>query len=185
MVTSNDFYNGMVIRRDGKLYMVVDFLHVKPGKGGAFVRSKLKEVTTGRVLDITWRAGEKADDVRLERRKAQFLYANDLLHFMMLDSYEQVDIPRGLIDEAQEVFLKDGLEVEMLLEGTEPVIVELPNFVELAIVETDPGMKGDTVAGGSKPAKLESGAVVQVPLFVKQGEVIKVDTRNGQYVSRV
>jgi len=185
MVTSNDFYNGMVIRRDGKLYMVVDFLHVKPGKGGAFVRSKLKEVTTGRVLDVTWRAGEKVDDVRLERRKAQFLYANDLLHFMMLDSYEQIEIQRETLGEDQAGFLKEGLEVEMLLDGTDPITVELPNFVELEIVQTDPGIKGDTVSGGSKPATLESGAVVQVPLFVKQGETIKVDTRTGAYVSRV
>jgi len=184
MATSNDFYNGMVIRRDGKLYMVVDFLHVKPGKGGAFVRSKLKEVTTGRVLDITWRAGEKVDDVRLERRKAQFLYADDLLHFMMLDSYEQIEIERETLGEGQASFLKEGLEVEMLLDGTDPITVELPNFVELEIVQTDPGIKGDTVSGGSKPAKLESGAVVQVPLFVKQGETIKVDTRTGAYVSR-
>ncbi len=185
MATSNDFYNGMVLRRDGKLYMVVEFLHVKPGKGGAFVRSKLKEVTTGKVLDVTWRAGEKVDDVRLERQKAQFLYSDDLYHFMILGTYEQVSLTRETIGDAQADFLKEGLEVEMLLEGTTPIIVEMPNFVELEVVQTDPGIKGDTVSGGSKPATLETGAVVQVPLFIKQGEVIKVDTRTAQYVSRV
>ncbi len=185
MATSNDFYNGMVLRRDGKLYMIVEFLHVKPGKGGAFVRSKLKEITTGKVLDITWRAGEKVDDVRLERQKAQFLYSDEFFHFMMLDTYEQVALPTETIGESQAGFLKEGLEVEMLLEGTTPIIVEMPNFVELEIVQTDPGVKGDTVSGGSKPATLETGAVVQVPLFIKEGERIKVDTRTAQYVSRV
>ncbi|MFH1503018.1 MAG: elongation factor P [Candidatus Eisenbacteria bacterium] len=185
MATSNDFYNGMVLRRDGKLYMIVEFLHVKPGKGAAFVRSKLKEVLSGRVLEVTWRAGEKVDSVRLERQKAQFLYADDFYHFMMMESYEQVAIPKELIGEEGAGFLKDGLEVEILLDGAEPITVELPNFVELEIVQTDPGVKGDTVSGGSKPATLATGAVVQVPLFIKEGETIKVDTRTGQYVSRV
>lgn len=185
MATSNDFYNGMVLRRDGKLYMVTEFLHVKPGKGGAFVRSKLKEITTGRVLDVTWRAGEKVDDVRLEREKAQFLYADDFLHFMKLTDYEQLALSGEALGEDKVRFLKEGLEVEMLLEGSTPVVVELPNFVELRIVKTDPGVKGDTVSGGSKPATLETGAVVQVPLFIQEDEVVKIDTRTGQYVSRV
>lgn len=185
MASSNDFYNGMVIRRDGKLYAIVEFLHVKPGKGGAFVRSKLKDVKTGRVLDVTWRAGEKVDDVRLERQKAQFLYADDFYHFMKLDNYEQIALPRDAIGADRAQFLKDGLEVEMLFDGREPVIVELPNFVELAVTQTDPGVKGDTATGGSKPATLETGAVVQVPLFIKEGETLKIDTRTGAYVSRV
>ena len=185
MATSNDFYNGMVLRRDGRLYMIVEFLHVKPGKGGAFVRSKLKEITTGRVQDVTWRAGEKVEDVRLEREKTQFLYADDFLHFMKLSNYEQLALSREALGDDKVRFLKDGLEVEMLFDGSEPVVVELPNFVELSIVRTDPGVKGDTVSGGSKPATLETGAVVQVPLFIKEGEVVKIDTRTGQYVSRV
>jgi elongation factor P len=175
----------MVLRRDGKLYMIVEFLHVKPGKGGAFVRSKLKEITTGRVLDVTWRAGEKVDDVRLEREKAQFLYADDFLHFMKLTDYEQLALSRETLGEDKVRFLKEGLEVEMLFDGRDPVVVELPNFVELQIVRTDPGVKGDTVSGGSKPATLETGAVVQVPLFIREDEVVKIDTRTGEYVSRV
>jgi elongation factor P len=185
LATSNDFYNGMVLRREGKLFMIVEFLHVKPGKGGAFVRSKLKEITTGRVLDVTWRAGEKVDAVRLEREKAQFLYADDFLHFMKLTDYEQLALSREALGEDKVRFLKEGLEVEMLLDEGTPVVVELPNFVELRIVTTDPGVKGDTVSGGTKPATLESGAVVQVPLFIQEGEVVKIDTRTGQYVSRV
>jgi elongation factor P len=185
MATSNDFYNGMVLRRDGKLYTIVEFLHVKPGKGGAFVRSKLKEVRSGRVLEVTWRAGEKVDDVRLERQKAQFLYADDAYHFMKLDNFEQLALERDLIGADKAALLKDGLEVEMLLDGTEPVIVELPNFVELKVATTDPGVKGDTVSGGSKPATLETGATVQVPLFIEEGDTVRIDTRSCQYVSRV
>lgn len=185
MATSNDFYNGMVVRKDGKLYTITEFLHVKPGKGGAFVRSKLKEVKTGRVLDITWRAGEKVDSVRLERRKAQFLYRDDQLHFMKLDDYEQLSLTEEAMGASKAQFLKDGLEVEMLFDGDEPVTVELPNFVELVVSRTDPGVKGDTVSGGSKPATLETGATVQVPLFVEEGETLKIDTRTGAYVSRV
>jgi elongation factor P len=185
MATSNDFYNGMVVRKDGKLYSIVEFLHVKPGKGGAFVRSKLRDVKSGRVLDVTWRAGEKIDDVRLERRKTQFLYKDDLFHFMKLDNYEQLSLSAEAIGEEKAQFLKDGLEVEMLFDGDAPVIIELPNFVELTVVSTDPGVKGDTVSGGSKPATLETGAVVQVPLFIDEGEVLRIDTRTGAYVSRV
>lgn len=185
MATSNDFYNGMVLRKDGKLFAIVEFLHVKPGKGSAFVRSKLKDVKTGRVLDVTWRAGEKVEDVRLERRKAQFLYRDDQLHFMKLDDYEQLALSEDAIGADKAQFLKDGLEVEMLFDGDEPVIVELPNFVELVVSRTDPGVKGDTVSGGSKPATLETGATVQVPLFIEEGETLKIDTRTGAYVARV
>jgi elongation factor P len=185
LATSNDFYNGMVLRRDGKLFMIVEFLHVKPGKGGAFVRSKLREITTGKVLDVTWRAGEKVDDVRIEREKAQFLYADEFLHFMKLSDYEQLSLSKESVGGDKVQFLKEGLEVEMLFDGRDPVVVELPNFVDLRIARTDPGVKGDTVSGGSKPATLETGAVVQVPLFLLEGEVVRIDTRNGQYVSRV
>jgi elongation factor P len=185
MATSNDFYNGMVLRKDGRLFMIVEFLHVKPGKGGAFVRSKLKDVKTGRVLEVTWRGGEKVDDVRLERLKAQFLYRDDFYHFMKLDNYEQIALPVEVVGKDKAQFLKDGFEVEMLFDGNEPVSVEIPNFVELQVTRTDPGVKGDTVSGGSKPATLETGAIVQVPLFVQQGQLIRIDTRTGQYVSRV
>jgi len=183
--TSNDFRNGMVIRKDGKLYSIVEFLHVKPGKGAAFVRSKLKDVKSGKVLEITWRAGEKVEDVRLERVKTQFLYRDDQLNFMKMDNYEQIALTVEAVGEDNARFLKDGMETEMLFDGDEPVSIELPTFVELEITQTDPGVKGDTVSGGSKPATLETGAVVQVPLFLNEGDVVKVDTRTGQYVSRV
>ena len=183
--TTNDFRNGMVIRKDGKLYAVVGFLHVKPGKGAAFVRSKLKEIRTGRVLEVTWRAGEKIEDVRLDRVKAQFLYRDDMLNFMRLDSYDQIALSETVVGKQNASFLKDGMEVEMLLDGQETITMELPTFVELEITRTDPGVKGDTVSGGSKPATLETGAVVQVPLFLSEGTIVKVDTRTGEYVSRV
>jgi len=185
MATSNDFYNGMVIRKDGKLFSITEFLHVKPGKGGAFVRSKLKEVKTGRVLEVTWRAGEKVENVRLERRKTQFLYKDDQFHFMKMDDYDQLSLTAEAIGKDKAQFLKDGLEIEMLFDGDTPVIIELPNFVELTVLTTDPGVKGDTVSGGSKPATLETGAVVQVPLFIEEGERLRIDTRTGSYVSRV
>ncbi len=183
--TSNDFRNGMVIRKDGKLYSIVEFLHVKPGKGGAFVRSKLKDVKSGKVLDITWRAGEKVESVRLERVTAQFLYRDEHLNFMKMDNFEQIGLTVAAVGESNALLLKDGMEVEMLFDGDEAVSVELPTFVELEITQTDPGVKGDTVSGGTKPATLETGAVVQVPLFLSEGDVVKVDTRTGQYVSRV
>ncbi|MCK4512377.1 elongation factor P [bacterium] len=183
--TTNDFRNGMVIRKDRKLYTIVSFLHVKPGKGAAFVRSKLKEIRSGRVLEITWRAGEKIEDVRLDRVKAQFLYRDDMLNFMRLDNYDQLSLQEVVVGERNASFLKDGMEVEFLLDGDQPITIEMPTFVELEITKTDPGVKGDTVSGGSKPATLESGAVVQVPLFLSEGTVVKVDTRTGEYVSRV
>jgi len=173
----------MAIRRDGKLFVIVEFLHVKPGKGGAFVRSKLKDVRTGRVLDVTWRAGEKVEEVRLERKTAQFLYRDDLCHFMRLDTYEQLDLePESVGDEAR--FLKEGLEIDMLFDDREPVTLEFPDFVELKVAHTDPGVKGDTVSGATKPAELETGATIQVPLFIEEGEVVRVDTRTGAYVAR-
>jgi len=175
----------MVIRKDGKLYTIVEFLHVKPGKGGAFVRSKLKDVKSGKVLDITWRAGAKVESVRLDRVKAQFLYRDDQLNFMKMDTFDQIALSTVAVGERNSLLLKDGTEVEMLFDGDEAVSVELPTFVELEITQTDPGVKGDTVSGGTKPAKLETGAVVQVPLFLSEGDVVKVDTRTGQYVSRV
>ena len=185
MATSNDFYNGMVLRREGKLYTIVEFLHVKPGKGGAFVRSKLKDMRTGRVLDVTWRAGEKVEDVRVERVKAQYLYRDQFYHFMNLVTYEQHSLSVDVVGEDKAAFLKDGLNVEMLFDGSEAIVVELPTFVDLTIKHTEPGVRGDTVSGSSKPATLETGAVIQVPLFVQEDDVVRVDTRTGAYVSRV
>jgi len=185
MASTSDFRNGLVINLDGDLYTIVYFQHVKPGKGGAFVRTKLKNVKTGRVIDRTFRSGEKVEDVRLERKQAQFLY-NDGSQFVFMDtnSYEQILVNTETVGDTAN-FLIETMEVELLMHGTEAIGVDLPIFVELKIVKTDPGVRGDTASGGSKPATLESGAVIQVPLFIEEGETVKVDTRTGDYVERV
>ncbi len=185
MIGAMDLKAGIVIRLEGGLYVVIERQHVKPGKGGAFVRIKLRHVVTGAVLDKTFRGNEKFDDVRLERTPMQFLYeSGDEYHFMNNSTYDQVMLTKEFLGDAVN-FLKESTTIQVLMHDGNPVTFELPTFVELEITETDPGMKGDTAAGGTKPAKLESGAVVQVPLFIQQGEVIKVDTRTGTYVERV
>ncbi|MCD6116556.1 elongation factor P [bacterium] len=185
MATTSEFRNGLVIELDGGLYTTVYFQHVKPGKGGAFVRTKLKNVKTGRVIDRTFRSGEKIDIVRLERKKTQFLY-NDGSQFVFMDthSFEQILVNPETVGDASN-FLIETMEVELLMHGTEALGIDLPIFVELKIVKTDPGVRGDTASGGSKPATLESGAVIQIPLFIEEGEIVKVDTRTGDYVERV
>ncbi|MDX1624384.1 MAG: elongation factor P [Gemmatimonadota bacterium] len=185
MATTSDFRNGMVIRLDGELWQITDFQHVKPGKGGAFVRTRLKKVRTGQVVERTFRAGERVEDVRLERRPMQFLYATEHhAHFMDLETYAQHPIDVERLEE-QRPYLKENLVCEVLMAEADIVGLELPNFVEAEVVETDPGVKGDTATGGTKPAKLETGAVVQVPLFVERGEKIRVDTRTNEYLERV
>ncbi|MHB9003209.1 MAG: elongation factor P, partial [Coriobacteriia bacterium] len=165
--------------------VIVDFQHVKPGKGGAFVRTKLKELESGRVVDYTFRAGEKFDDVRVETKKMQYLY-NDgtTFHFMDTSSYEQVELDADFVGEASK-WLRDNDEVEVRTADGEYMGVEPPMFVELEVIETDPGFKGDTVQGGTKSATLETGAVVQVPMFIETGERLKIDTRDGRYITRV
>ncbi|MCX8007467.1 MAG: elongation factor P [Coriobacteriia bacterium] len=184
-VSTNNFKNGMCIMHDGKMWIIIEFQHVKPGKGGAFVRTKLKELKTGRVVDVTFRAGEKVDDVRVETKKLQYLYSDGAaFHFMDTETYEQFELGADFVGEAAK-WLKENDEAQVLIADGEMVGVEPPMFVELAVVDTEPGFKGDTVQGGSKPATLETGAVVQVPMFVNTGDVIKVDTRDGRYVTRV
>ena len=175
----------MVLNMDGELFAIVEFQHVKPGKGGAFVRTKLKKVRTGQVIDKTFRAGEKVTDVRLERRPLQYLYHDGQhYHFMDTDSYEQFPISEEVIGD-QVKYLKENLEVSgLFMEDGSILEVELPFFIVLEVVETDPGLRGDTASGGSKPAKLESGAVVNVPLFINTGEKIKVDRRTNEYLER-
>lgn len=184
-VTTNNFKNGMCIVHEGKRWVIVEFQHVKPGKGGAFVRTKLKELQSGRVVDYTFRAGEKFDDVRVESKKMQYLY-NDGSTFYFMDSstYEQVELDSGFVGEASK-WLRENDEVAVLTADNEYLGVEPPMFVELEVTATDPGFKGDTVQGGSKPATLETGAVIQVPMFVEVGDKLKVDTRDGRYVTRV
>jgi elongation factor P len=183
-VSTAEFRKGLRIVFDGAPYTIVDFQHVKPGKGGAFVRTKLKHMRQGRVIDNTFRAGEKVALVDFEDKHMQFLYRDDRYHFMDLETYEQVSLSELEVGEARE-YLKENMEVDVLYIDGAPAALELPNFVELAISTTDPGVRGDTAQGGSKPATLETGAVVQVPLFLNEGDVVKVDTRTGEYLGRV
>ena len=170
---------------DGALFFVVDFQHVKPGKGGAFVRIKLKNVITGRVIEKTFNAGEKVKDVRLDRAEMQFLYKNgDEYHFMNRETYDQIALSAQMLEDVS-LLIKEADVVTVLMRDHEPVAVELPTFVDLKVAETAPGVKGDTVSGGGKPATLETGLVVQVPFFIGIGDVVRVDTRTRQYVSRV
>ncbi len=181
---TSDFRNGLSIIVDGDIFTIVEFQHVKPGKGGAFVRSKLKNVRTGGVIEKTWRAGERMDQAILERYPMQFSYEQDGdYYFMDPESYEMVPIPKAKIGDGVK-FLKEGLEVTALSHKDEIINVELPFTIEAAIAETDPGVRGDTASGGSKPATLETGAVIQVPFFVNIGDRVKVDTRTGEYLER-
>jgi elongation factor P len=184
-VSTNQFKTGMCISYNDKLWLIVDFQHVKPGKGGAFVRTKLKELKSGRVVDITFRAGEKVEDVRVETKRLQYLYSDGTaLHFMDTSTYEQFEIGGDFVGDAAK-WLKESDEVAVVYAAGEMIGVEPPMFVELAVTETDPGFKGDTVQGGTKPATLETGAVVQVPMFVETGDTLKIDTRDGSYITRV
>lgn len=186
MATTADFRNGMVLEIDGNLFQIVYFQHVKPGKGGAFVRSKLKNVLTGAVTDRTWTAGERVNEVRLERRPVQYSYHDGQhYHFMDLQSYEDVPLNADVIGDDQLKYLKEEMECQGLMYQDKIIAIELPNFVELEIVETDPGVRGDTASGGTKPAKLETGAVVQVPLFIEQGDRVRVDRREDKYLTRL
>ena len=185
MISTNQFKNGNHIEVDGTVFKILEFQHVKPGKGGAFVRTKLRRASDGAVIDKTFRAGEKFRDVRTESRKMQFLYADGSdAHFMDSRSYEQLAIPEDSVRDALR-FTKPSDEVEVLFIDDRPSDVQLPSAVNLQVTETDPGVRGDTVSsGGTKPAVLETGARVQVPLFVEVGETVRVDTRSGEYVSR-
>jgi len=181
---TSDLRKGLKVEIDGEPYVIVEAQFVKPGKGNAFTRCKLKSLVTGLVIDRTWRSGEKIDRCNLEERKMEFLYADDQYHFMDTTTYEQVALSPDQVGDVGQ-FLSENLEVSVLLHNGKPISIDLPNFVELQIVETEPGVKGDTKSSTTKPAKLSTGAVVQVPLFVDQGEWIRIDTRTGQYVERV
>ncbi len=186
MASTADFRNGMVIEIDGDLWAITYFQHVKPGKGGAFVRTKLKNVLTGAVVDKTYRAGEKVNDVRLERRPVNYSYTDGTLYYFMdANTYEMIPIAGDMLGEDQLKFLKENMECEGLVHDGRVISVELPQFVELVVTQTDPGHKGDTAQGATKPAKLETGAVINVPLFVEEGDVLKIDRREEKYLSRV
>ncbi|RLE18243.1 MAG: elongation factor P [Acidobacteria bacterium] len=185
MYDTSDFRNGLKIELDGVPFEIVEFLHVKPGKGGAFVRTKMKNMQTGAVLSKTFRAGEKVGKPELQDRHMQFLYsqADDVI-LMDLDTYEQIPVPVEKLGNKR-LFLKEDMEIDVLFYKGEAIAIELPIFVELAISHTDPGLRGDTASGGSKPATVETGAVIQVPLFIGEGEMVRVDTRTGEYITRV
>jgi elongation factor P len=186
VATTADFRNGLVLEIVGQLYQVVYFLHVKPGKGGAFVRSKLKNIRTGAVLDRTFNAGERVTDARLQRRPIQYSYADaHFHHFMDQQTFDDIMLTEDVIGADQLRYLKEGMECEGLVHNDRVILVELPHFVELAVTRTDPGVRGDTATGATKPATLETGATVQVPLFIEEGQVIRVDRREDKYLTRV
>jgi elongation factor P len=183
-VSTNQFRNGMHVELDGQVWRIVEFQHVKPGKGGAFVRTKLKSLDSGAVVERTFRAGEKMPRVHTETKSVQYLYdAGDEVVFMDQGSFEQLNIRRAEVEE-ELAFLQPGGSVMLLTVDGKPAGVQLPTAVELGVVETEPGVKGDTVSNVTKPATLETGAIVQVPLFVNVGDRIKVDTRERRYISR-
>ena len=184
MVSSNDFRNGLTIELDGGVWQVVDFQHVKPGKGAAFVRTKLKNCKTGAVVERTFNAGEKVPRGHVEKRKMQFLYESDGMYTCMdNENYEQVELSKEQLGVALS-FLKENMDMDIMFFQGQVIGVELPLSVELRVVETDPGVKGDTATGGSKNAVLETGHVVRVPLFIEQDEVLRIDTRSGDYIER-
>jgi elongation factor P len=185
MYSTSDFRKGLKIELNGKPHVIVDFLHVKPGKGGAFVRTKLKNLVTGHVIDRTFRSGEKVDIPDVQEKKMQYLYnAEDNFYFMDQETYEQIYITADQLGDNRG-FLQEGVVIDILFHNDQPMGVALPIFVELAVSEANPGLKGDTASGGSKPATLETGAVIQVPLFIEDGDVLKIDTRTGEYIERV
>ena len=184
VVSTNEFKNGMHIELDGSVWRIVEFQHVKPGKGGAFVRTKVKNVDTGAVVDRTFRAGEKFPRVFTEMKNMQYLYdSDDEVVFMDEETYEQLSFPRAALED-ELPYLVPSSSVQLLFVGGKPSGVQLPASLELTVTETEPGVKGDTVSNVTKPATLETGAVVQVPLFVNPGDRIKVDPREGRYISR-
>ena len=185
MADTSDFRNGLIMRLEGQLYAIVEFQHVKPGKGGAFVRTKMRRIPEGAIIDRTFRAGEKIEEVRVERQAFQYLYRKDDMHYMMnMETYEQIPLQAGLVKPILP-FLKEGMEISILMDGDLPIAAELPTFVTLAVSETEPGIRGDTAQGGSKQARIETGATVTVPLFIEIGDLLRIDTRSGRYIERV
>jgi elongation factor P len=185
MISTNQFKNGNHIDVEGTVFKILEFQHVKPGKGGAFVRTKLRRASDGAVIDRTFRAGEKFRPVRTEVRRMQFLYKDETdAHFMDSESYEQLTIPASTLSDALR-WMRESEEVELLYIDDQPADVQLPSAIDLAVAETEPGLRGDTASGGgNKPAVLETGARIQVPLFIDVGDKVRVDTRTGEYVSR-
>ena len=184
-VSTAEFRNGLKIQIDGDPFIIVEFQHVKPGKGGAFVRTKMKSLKNGNVIDRTFRSGEKVDTPELEEKTMQYLYAADKDRaFMDTSSYEQLTMSEKQLGDSIN-YLKENMEIKVLYFKGQPINIDIPMFVELKIARTDPGVRGDTASGGSKPATLETGAVVKVPFYLNEGDIIKVDTRTGTFIERV
>ncbi|NLA59040.1 MAG: elongation factor P [Firmicutes bacterium] len=184
MISVNDLRTGLTLEIDGEIWSVVEFLHVKPGKGAAFVRTKLKNLRTGAVAERTFRAGERVARARIETKEMQYLYnSGDEYHFMDTETYEQISLPASALEGAVP-YLKENMVIGIQFYEGEAIGVDLPTAVELVVTHTEPGFKGDTATGGTKPATLETGLVVQVPLFIEEGDVLKIDTRTGEYLSR-
>ncbi|WP_251212003.1 elongation factor P [Adlercreutzia murintestinalis] len=184
-ISTADFKNGMCIIFNGKMYTIIEFQHVKPGKGSAFVRTKLKDIKSGRVIDNTFNAGVKLENVRLETKKLQYLYNDGVdYHFMDNDTYEQMSMPASDVGDAAQ-WLKENDEASLLYAGDELISVEPPMFVELEVTHTEPGFKGDTATNTTKPATLETGIELQVPTFIEIGDVLQIDTRDGRFIKRV
>jgi len=184
VITTSDFKKGMTIRVKGQVHEIIDFLHVKPGKGHAFVRTKLKNLETGTVIDHTFRASEKVEQVITETRKMQYLYReNDEFIVMDMETFEQMPIPAAVVGE-KSAYMKEGSEMLVVQGGGKILDVKLPTTVELKVVHAEPGVAGDTVQGGTKPVTVETGAVIQVPLFIQKDDILKIDTRTGEYLER-
>ncbi len=186
MATTSDIRKGMCIDHNNDIFTIVEFQHVKPGKGAAFVRTKIKSLTSGKVLDHTFPAGHKVDEVRVERRKFQYLYSDDMgYHFMNNETYDQVALTENLVEHAD--FLKEGMEVDILYHADQevPLTMEMPQYIILEVTYTEPGVKGDTATNTFKPATVETGAEVRVPLFINQGDKVKIEMETGSYMERV
>lgn len=185
MITAGDFRNGVTFELDGNIFQIVEFQHVKPGKGAAFVRTKLKNIVTGATVERTFNPTDKMPKAHIERKDMQYLYSDDdLYHFMDVETFEQMPIGKDRVGDALK-FVKENEVVKILSHKGNVFGIEPPTFVELKIIETEPGFKGDTATGATKPATVETGAVIKVPLFVDNGEVIRIDTRTGEYMERV
>ena len=185
MPTTADFKNGLILEHKSNLWKIVEFQHVKPGKGAAFVRSKLKNIRTGRVVEETFRAGEKVIPVRVEVRNYNYLYSNGSFYtFMDKESYEQIELTSTQVEDVLD-FLIENTETTIAYNGNEPIEVRIPTHMNLKVTQVDPGIKGDTAQGGTKPATLETGVIIQVPLFIEEGQFVRVDTREKKYIERV
>jgi elongation factor P len=184
MISTSDFKNGITIVYDNQLYRILYFQHVKPGKGGAFVRTKLKDLNTGAIVDKTFRAGEKMEQAILETKRMQYLYKDEYYNFMDTKTYEQIQLSEKILED-QKDYLMENMELLVVSYKGKPISIELPITIEAKVIKTEPGVKGDTVSSSFKPAVIETGAKVMVPLFINVGDVIKIDTRTGEYLTRV